>query len=61
MNTSKILSRISIDIPTELQQKLKTLAAINRKSMRMIVIESLEKQVAFLEKKTTAITFNEQE
>ncbi|MFA5999323.1 MAG: hypothetical protein WC747_04865 [Candidatus Babeliales bacterium] len=58
METLKILTRISIDIPTELQQKLKTLAAINRKSMRTIVIESLEKQVASLEKKTTTITFN---
>jgi len=46
------LSRISIDIPSQLQQKLKALAALNSKSMREVVIESIERQLQQLEQNT---------
>ncbi|MBU4269992.1 hypothetical protein KJ644_02120 [Candidatus Dependentiae bacterium] len=39
------LSRITIDIPRESHKKLKTLAAIQGKSMREIVLESIEKNL----------------
>ncbi|MBA3752363.1 hypothetical protein H0X06_06270 [Candidatus Dependentiae bacterium] len=45
MNTKKDLSRITIDIPTEDHKKLKALAAILGKSMREIIMESIEKHL----------------
>jgi len=45
MNTKRELSRITIDIPKESHKKLKTLAAIQGKSMREMVIESIEKNL----------------
>lgn len=50
--------RFTIDIPTESHKKLKALAAIHEKSMRIIVLESIEKQIQKLEQKQTDITFN---
>lgn len=43
-------SRMTIDLPNNLHKKLKALCALLSKSMRSIMIESLEKEVAFLEK-----------
>jgi len=45
MNTKSELSRITIDIPTESHRQLKALAAVLGKSMREIVIESIEMQI----------------
>jgi hypothetical protein len=39
------LSRITIDIPKESHKKLKAIAAVLGKSMREIVIESIEKNL----------------
>lgn len=57
MTIKRDLSRISIDIPMNLQKKLKASAAIHGKSMREIVIESIEKQLQKLEAETTDIVF----
>ncbi len=45
MITKNDLSRITIDIPKESHKKLKAMAAILGKSMREIVIESIEKNL----------------
>lgn len=45
MNTKSNLSRITIDIPSESHKRLKALAAVLGKSMREIVLESIEKYV----------------
>ncbi len=45
MDTKGNLSRITIDLPVESHRKLKAAAAILGKSMRKIVIESLEKHL----------------
>ena len=45
MNENNTLARITIDLPLELQKKLKTVSAINKLSMRAIVIESIETQL----------------
>jgi len=50
--------RFTIDIPQESHKKLKALAAIHEKSMRIIVLESIEKQIQKLENKQSDITFN---
>ena len=50
MNEKNTLARITIDLPLDLQKKLKTVSAINKLSMRVIVIESIETQ---LKKMTT--------
>lgn len=42
MNTHTNLSRLTIDIPKEDHTKLKTIAAATGKSMRNIVLESIE-------------------
>jgi len=49
MNSKNILSRITIDLPIDMQKKLKALAAMHSKSMRTVVIESIEKQIKILE------------
>lgn len=49
MNKKNKLSRLSIDLPLDLQKKLKALAAMHGKSMRTIVIESIENQLQKLE------------
>ncbi len=51
MDTKNKLSRITIDLPLNLQKKLKAIAAINEMSMRTIVIQSIEKQLKKLENK----------
>ena len=53
------LSRISIDLPLNLQKRLKALAAMHGKSMREVVIESIEQQLQKLESKTTEIIFKQ--
>lgn len=53
------VTRISIDIPESLQQKLKALAAIHNQSMKKIVIEAIEKEIQLLEKQTDTITFKQ--
>ncbi len=45
MNSNNSLSRITIDIPKESHKRLKTMAAILGKSMREIVIESIEQHL----------------
>ncbi len=45
MNIKRELSRITIDIPKEDHKKLKAMAAILGKSMREIVIESIEEHL----------------
>jgi len=45
MNEKNTLARITIDLPLDLQKKLKTISAINKLSMRAIVIESIETQL----------------
>jgi len=49
VNKKNKLSRLSIDLPVEIQKKLKVLAAMQGKSMRAIVIESIEEQIKKLE------------
>jgi len=49
MNKRNKLARLSIDLPVEMQKKLKMLAAMQGKSMRAIVIESMEEQIKKLE------------
>lgn len=60
MNNKSNLSRISIDLPLNLQKRLKALAAMHSKSMREIVIESIEQQLQKLESKTTEIIFKQE-
>ena len=45
MNTRNDLSRITIDIPKESHKRLKAMAAILGKSMREIIIESIEEHL----------------
>lgn len=45
MNTKNDLSRITIDIPKESHKRLKAMAAILGKSMREIIIESIEEHL----------------
>jgi ribosomal 50S subunit-associated protein YjgA (DUF615 family) len=45
MNTRKELSRITIDIPIANHRRLKALAAILGKSMRDIVVDSIEEHL----------------
>jgi ribosomal 50S subunit-associated protein YjgA (DUF615 family) len=45
MNTRKELSRITIDIPIADHRRLKALAAILGKSMRDIVVDSIEEHL----------------
>lgn len=49
MNTKNELARITIDLPLNLQKKLKAISAINGISMREIVIRSIEKQLKKME------------
>jgi len=51
MNKKNKLSRLSIDLPIEMQKSLKMLAAMHGKSMRAIVIESIEEQIRKLKNK----------
>ena len=39
------LARITVDLPLDLQKKLKAIAALQGKSMREVVIESVEKEL----------------
>lgn len=41
MHTKNIKTRITIDLPADIHKKLKTAAAIFEKTMRDIIIESL--------------------
>jgi antitoxin component of RelBE/YafQ-DinJ toxin-antitoxin module len=45
MNTKKELSRITIDIPKVDHKKLKAIAAVLGKTMREIIIESIEEHL----------------
>lgn len=45
MNTKNDLARITIDIPKKDHKRLKALSAILGKSMRNIVVESLEERL----------------
>ncbi len=56
MNPNNNLSRITIDIPKESHKRLKAMAALLGKSMREIVIESIEKQLQHQPNKKTRST-----
>lgn len=45
MGTKNSLMRITIDLPANLQKKLKVAAAMNGISMRQVVIQSIENQL----------------
>lgn len=60
MNNKNNLSRLSIDLPLNLQKKLKALAALHGKSMREIVIESIEIQLHKLENMTAKSYLNQE-
>lgn len=45
MSTKSELSRITIDIPKEDHKRLKALAALEGKSMRELIIESIEERI----------------
>ena len=45
MKIKKDLARITIDLPIELQKKLKAVCAMNTLSMREVVVKSIEKQL----------------
>ncbi len=60
MEKKEKISRFTIDIPIEKHKRLKTLAAMHSKSMREIVIESIEHQLQKLESKATEIIFKQE-
>jgi len=45
MNTKTNLSRITIDIPEEDHKQFKAFAAVQGKSMRELVVESIQKHL----------------
>jgi len=45
MNEKNTFARITIDLPLDLQKKLKAISAINNLSMRAVVIESIKTQL----------------
>lgn len=51
MDTKNNLARITIDLPLDLQKKLKALAALQQKSMRAVVIESIERELTEIKEK----------
>lgn len=51
MNIKRLVSRITVDLPSNLQKKLKTFAAMQGKSMRAVVIEPIKKQLRSSENK----------
>jgi len=59
MSTKNELARITIDLPPELQKKLKTFSVINGISMKELVITAIEKQLKAMEAKTTNILHRE--
>ena len=46
MSTKSELSRITIDIPKEDHKRLKALAALEGKSMRELIMESIEERIS---------------
>jgi hypothetical protein len=54
MNTKRQLSRITIDIPKEDHQKFKAMAAINGKTMRELVVESIQEHLKAAQSPVTA-------
>ncbi len=52
MNKENKLVRITIDLPIDLQKKIKTIAILQHKSMRKLVIESIEKTLKEANKTT---------
>lgn len=49
MPTKNTLARITIDLPMELQKKLKVAAVMQNVSMRQMVIKSIENQLQRLD------------
>lgn len=45
MTSKNNFARITVDLPLDLQKKLKAVAALQGKSMREVVIESVEKEL----------------
>jgi ribosomal 50S subunit-associated protein YjgA (DUF615 family) len=56
MKQKKSLSRITIDIPAEDHMKFKAMAAFAGKSMRELVVESIQKHLEQLEANRTSIS-----
>lgn len=61
MRTKNELARITIDLPLELQKKLKILSAIKGTSMREIIIKSLEQKLKTMEKKMNGNLLQQEE
>lgn len=49
---AKNLSRMTIDIPEEVHKKLKAMAAVQGKSMRQLVMESINERLTLTSKET---------
>ena len=59
MNTKETLSRITIDIPIESHKRLKVMATLLGKSMREIVVESIEERLNKYPNKETLKTIKD--
>jgi plasmid stability protein len=49
IENSNKLARITVDLPVNMQKKLKTFAAVHNKSMREVVIDSLNQTLKTLD------------
>lgn len=58
MEKKEKISRFTIDIPFDNHKQLKALAAIHGKSMRELVLQSIESQIKMLEGKAKKIFSN---
>jgi metal-responsive CopG/Arc/MetJ family transcriptional regulator len=45
MSQKNNLVRITVDLPTDLQKKIKMIAALQGKSMREVIIEAIEQEL----------------
>ena len=52
MNSNKKIARITLDLPLDLQKKLKTIAALQGKTMRAVIIQSLENEFTVIKETT---------
>ncbi len=52
MKQKNELARITIDLPLDLQKQLKAISAINKLSMREVVIESIKAQLKKMKAET---------
>ena len=52
MSQKNDLARITVDLPLNLQKKLKTIAALQGKSMREVIIDAIEQELYTTKKAT---------